>query len=91
MCLQGLDSAYEQALRTGTVVMPWSKHVKMTYVDLRDLKTLVADDMPAGAPPPDQPEGLGPMFANYNRHGFHGGNALALRTIRQRETRSVAD
>jgi uncharacterized protein YbjT (DUF2867 family) len=131
MYLQGLDSAYEQALRTGTVVMPWSRHAKMTYVDLRDLadaaaiaftdarlsrgtfelaaggmidrielaalmsraagQTLVAGDMPAGASPPDQPEGLRAMFADYDRHGFHGGNALALRTILQRETRSVAD
>lgn len=37
MYLQGLDGAFEQARRTGTLVMPWSKHSKMTYVDYREL------------------------------------------------------
>jgi hypothetical protein len=47
--------------------------------------------MPADALPPDQPKRLTAMFDDYDKHGFHGGNALALRTILQRETRSVAD
>jgi hypothetical protein len=45
----------------------------------------------ADALPPDQPKGLTAMFDDYEKHGFHGGNALALRMILQRETRSVSD
>jgi len=30
------------------------------------------------------------MFAEYDRHGFHGGNPLVLRTILQHEPRTVA-
>lgn len=131
MYMQAFDTAYEQARQTGSVVMPWSKHSQMTYVDFRDVaeaaaiafiddrlsrgtfelaagdmidrvelaalmsraagKTLTAEDLPDGALPSDQPEGLTAMFGNYDKHGFHGGNALVLRTILQRETRSVAD
>jgi uncharacterized protein YbjT (DUF2867 family) len=40
--------------------------------------------------PPGQPDGLAAMFADYDRHGFHGGNALILRAILEREPRSVA-
>jgi len=29
------------------------------------------------------------MFADYDRYGFHGGNALVLRSILQREPRSL--
>jgi hypothetical protein len=42
-------------------------------------------DVPAG------PEGLATMFADYDRHGFHGGNSLVLQAILHREPRSVAD
>jgi hypothetical protein len=31
------------------------------------------------------------MFTDYDRHGFHGGNSLALRTILGREPRSLTD
>ena len=131
MYMQAFDSAYQQALRTGAVVMPWSKHSQMTYVDFRDVadaaaiaftdvrlsrgtfelaaggmidrvelaalmsrtagRILAAEDTPAGPLPPDQPAGLTEMFGDYDKHGFHGGNALVLRTILQREARSVAD
>lgn len=131
MYMQAFDATYHQALRTGAVVMPWSMHSQMTYVDLRDVadaaaiaftdsrlsrgtfelaaggminrvelavqlsraagRTLVAENMPADALPPDQAQGLKAMFDDYDRHGFHGGNALALRTILQRDTRSVTD
>jgi hypothetical protein len=31
------------------------------------------------------------MFAEYDRHGFHGGNSLVLRAILGREPRTVAE
>ena len=132
MYMQGLDDAYAQASSTGTLVMPWSKHSKMTYVDYRDVaeaaalalagdrlsmgtfelaapgmvdrtelaelmsaaagREVTAADLPPGFElPPGQPEGLGAMFAEYDRHGFHGGNSLVLRAILGREPRSVAE
>jgi uncharacterized protein YbjT (DUF2867 family) len=42
MYMQGLEGAFEQARRTGTLVMPWSKHSEMTYVDYRDVAEAVA-------------------------------------------------
>ena len=129
MFLQGLDSAWQQARRTGALVMPWSKRSQMTYVDYRDVSEVVAlafaekrlsygtfelaaggtvdrvrlaelfsaasgsritaDDLPAGAPPADLPPGLVAMFADYDHHGFHGGNSLALQAILRRAPRSV--
>jgi uncharacterized protein YbjT (DUF2867 family) len=131
MYMQALDAAFQQALRSGTLVMPWSKHSRMTYVDYRDVaeaaalafagerlsfgtfelaspgmvdrvrlaelmtaaagREVIAEDPPAGSTlPPGQPDGLGAMFAEYDRHGFHGGNQLVLRTILQHEPRTVA-
>lgn len=131
MFLQGLDLAWRQARRTGALVMPWSKHSQMSYVDYRDVADaaalafadprlsygtfelaaggtvdrlhlaelfsaasglhVTADDLPAGALPPDLPSGLRAMFADYDRHGFHGGNPLALQAILRRAPRSVED
>lgn len=132
MYMQGLDGTYQQALRTGTIVFPWSKLSKMTYVDYRDVAdaaalafidhrlsygsfelaaggmitrvelaelmsraagtTITAQDMPTGSGPSDgQPAGLTAMFTEYDQHGFHGGNPLALRTILQRDPRSIAN
>jgi len=131
MYMQALAGTYRQALQSSTVIMPWSKESRMTYVDYRDVaeaaaiaftddrlargtfelaaggmidrielaalmsgaagKTLTAEDAPADADAsPDQPDGLTAMFSYYNQHGFHGGNNLVLRTILQREPRSVA-
>jgi len=42
MCMQCLQGAFEQARRTGTFVMPWSKHSEMTYVDYRDVAEAAA-------------------------------------------------
>ncbi len=42
MFLQGLAGAYQQALQSGTVVMPWSKRSRMTYVDYRDVADVAA-------------------------------------------------
>jgi uncharacterized protein YbjT (DUF2867 family) len=42
MYMQGLDGAYEQALSDGTLIFPWSKHSKMTYVDYRDVAEAAA-------------------------------------------------
>jgi uncharacterized protein YbjT (DUF2867 family) len=129
MFLQGLDSAWQQARRTGSLVMPWSKHSQMSYVDYRDVadvaalaftdprlsygtfelaaggtvdrarlaqlfsavseRHITADDLPVGALPPDLPRGLLAMFADYDRHGLHGGNPLALQAILRRAPRSV--
>jgi hypothetical protein len=67
-------------------------------IELAELMTAVAGrevtaaDLPPGSElPPGQPEGLGTMFAEYDRHGFHGGNSLVLRAILGREPRSMAD
>lgn len=131
MFMQGLAGAWHQALRTGTVVMPWSNHAAMTYVDYRDVadvvaigftqalldrgtfelaapgmidrvrlaalmseiagRPLAAQDLNSGTEPEagETPEGLQAMFRDYDRHGFHGGNALVLRSILQREPRSL--
>ena len=113
MYMQGLGDAYTRARSTGSLVMPWSKHSKMTYVDYRDVaeaaalalagdrlamgtfelaepgmadraelaelmtaaagREVTAADLPPGSGlPPGQPEGLGAMFAEYDRHGCHG-------------------
>ena len=54
-------------------------------------REVIAEDLPAGFTlPPGQPDGLGAMFAEYDRHGFHGGNPLVLRAILQHEPRTVA-
>jgi hypothetical protein len=42
MYMQGLQGAFEQARRTGTLVMPCSKHSEMTYVDYRDVAEVAA-------------------------------------------------
>jgi hypothetical protein len=56
------------------------------------MKVLAAADLPPGfEQPPGQSEGLGAMFAEYDRHGFHGGTSLVLRAILGREPRSVAE
>lgn len=129
MYMQALAATYADALKSGEVSGPWSKHAKMSYVDYRDVadvaalaftdprlaygtfelaaggmvdrleiaelmshaagKTLRAVDSPNDAP--DQPEGLGAMFTDYDQHGFHGGNSLVLESILQREPRTVAD
>jgi uncharacterized protein YbjT (DUF2867 family) len=131
MYMQALEGAFEQVLRSGTLVMPWSKRSRMTYVDYRDVaeaaalaftgdrmsfgtfelaapgmvdrvrlaelmtaaagREVIAEDLPAGFTlPPGQPDGLGAMFAEYDRHGFHGGNPLVLRAVLQRAPRTVA-
>ncbi len=127
MFMQGLAGAYAQALESGTVVMPWSKHSRMTYVDYRDVADVAAtaftgDTLDHGtfelaAPgthdrvaiaalmsgvagreltaedssglPPGQPLGLMAMLQEYDRFGFHGGNALVLRSILRREPRGL--
>lgn len=42
MFLQGLDGAWQQAHRDGTLVLPWSKHSRMSYVDYRDVADVTA-------------------------------------------------
>lgn len=130
MFLQGLDGAWQQARRSGALVMPWSRHSRMSYVDYRDVadvaalaftdsrlsngtfelaagavnrtqlaemfakasgERVTAEDMPSGALPPGLPDGLRAMFADYDQHGFHGGNSLVLQAILGRAPRSIAD
>jgi hypothetical protein len=63
----------------------------LAYVAVPRGREVIAEDLPAGfALPPGQPDGLGAMFAEYDRHGFHGGNPLVLRAILQHEPRTVA-
>jgi uncharacterized protein YbjT (DUF2867 family) len=57
----------------------------MSRVAGRVLSAENTDDLPPA------PEGLATMFADYDRHGFHGGNSLVLQAILQREPRAVAD
>lgn len=42
MFMQGLAGAWQEALNSGTVTMPWSQHSAMTYVDYRDVAEVVA-------------------------------------------------
>lgn len=42
MYVQALEATYHQALDTGRVVAPWSKHSKTTYVDYRDVAEVAA-------------------------------------------------
>ena len=130
MFMQGLAGVWQQALRTGTLVMPWSKTSAMSYVDYRDVADVVAtafaddtlnfgtfelaspgmvdrvriaalmsdaagrhlsaeDPAPDGASSARQPAEIRAMFDSYDKHGFHGGNAVVLRTLLQREPRTV--
>lgn len=57
----------------------------MSQVAGRQLRAEDTGDVPPG------PEGLATMFADYDRHGFHGGNSLVLQAILRREPRSVTD
>lgn len=57
----------------------------MSRVAGRALRAEDTDDVPPG------PDGLATMFADYDQHGFHGGNSLVLQSILHREPRSVAD
>ncbi|WP_349899204.1 NmrA family NAD(P)-binding protein [Parafrigoribacterium soli] len=52
---------------------------------------ITAADVPVDALPPSLPAGLKAMFAEYDRHGFHGGNALVLSSILGRAPRSIED
>jgi uncharacterized protein YbjT (DUF2867 family) len=52
---------------------------------------ITAADVPAGALPPSLPQGLRTMFAEYDRHGFHGGNSLVLSSILGHSPRSLED
>lgn len=54
-------------------------------------RDIVAVDPDAPQQPPDAPPGLSAMFDAYDRHGFHGGNDLVLRTILGRRPTSVSD
>jgi uncharacterized protein YbjT (DUF2867 family) len=42
MYVQALEATYRDALKTGTVTAPWSKHSQMTYVDYRDVAEVAA-------------------------------------------------
>lgn len=52
-------------------------------------RDIVAADPDASARPEGLPAGLAAMFDAYDRHGFHGGNDLVLRTILHRPPTSV--
>ncbi|MFZ0903626.1 MAG: hypothetical protein WAN71_07065 [Mycobacterium sp.] len=62
-------------------------------VEIAELMSRVAGRPPRAEDPddvPPGPEGLATMFADYDQHGFHGGNSLVLQAILHREPRSVA-
>jgi len=42
MYMQALAGTYRQALQSSTVIMPWSKESRMTYVDYRDVAEAAA-------------------------------------------------
>lgn len=52
---------------------------------------IAAEDLPAEALPPGLPDGLRAMFADYDRHGFHGGNSLVLQAALGHAPRSITD
>ena len=52
---------------------------------------LRAEDLPAGADAASGEPGLAAMFADYDQHGFHGGNSLVLQAILLRPPRTVGD
>ncbi|MGH3320726.1 MAG: NmrA family NAD(P)-binding protein [Streptosporangiaceae bacterium] len=54
-------------------------------------RDIVAVDPDAAPRPQGLPPGLIAMFEAYDRHGFHGGNNLVLRTILGRRPTSVSD
>jgi uncharacterized protein YbjT (DUF2867 family) len=49
------------------------------------------DEFTAGMPAGPLRDGLSRMFAQYDRHGFAGGNALVLQAVLGREPRSLLD
>jgi uncharacterized protein YbjT (DUF2867 family) len=68
----------------------------VTRVELAEMMSRVAGrEITAADPPslpaPAQPDGMAGMFAEYDQHGFRGGNPLALHTILGRPPRSVVD
>ena len=136
MFMQNFAGSWSSVQQQGKIAMPYSKDVKVTYVDYRDVaevaaialaedtlsygtfelsapgmvdrkeiaatmsealgKTVVADEIPVEAweqntKMPDGPmkEGLLKMFKHYNAYGFRGGNALVLKTILEREPRTL--
>lgn len=40
--MQGIDPMFERAIKTGQLIMPWSMHSMMTYVDYRDVADAAA-------------------------------------------------
>lgn len=57
----------------------------------RDVRAESIDPAAIGLPPGAEGDGLRAMFRDYDRHGFHGGNELVLRSILQREPRTVSE
>ncbi len=128
MFLQGLGVA--DAVATGRLAAPWSRHSRMSYVDYRDVAEVAAtalatnelahgtfelcsagmwdrvtvaelitavaghpvqaEQVDPAVPPGPMGDGLRAMFAEYDDHGFHGGNDLVLRTLLDREPHGVA-
>ncbi|MEO6885978.1 MAG: NmrA/HSCARG family protein, partial [Jatrophihabitantaceae bacterium] len=52
---------------------------------------VTAGELTGDALPPGLPDGLRAMFADYDRHGLHGGNSLVLQAILDHAPRSITD
>jgi uncharacterized protein YbjT (DUF2867 family) len=136
MFMQNLDNSWSAVLKQGRFSLPYSKQMKASYVDYRDVAEVAAlaltedkldygtfelcapgmvnrlelvammseaieHPIEAGEPTfdewaqathiPDGPtrEGMRKMYANYDQHGFPGGNALVLRAILGQEPRTL--
>jgi uncharacterized protein YbjT (DUF2867 family) len=136
MFMQNLDNSWNTVLEKDRFSLPYSKHMKASYVDYRDVAEVAAlaltedklgygtfelcasgmvnrvelvammseasgHSIEAGEPTFDEwvqtahipdgfiREGMRKMYANYDRYGFPGGNALVLRAILGRKPRTL--
>jgi uncharacterized protein YbjT (DUF2867 family) len=136
MFMQNFDSSWSSVLKHRRFSLPYSKHMKASYVDYRDVAEVAAlaltgdrlgygtfelcapgmvdrvelarimseaighlieasespfDEWAQAAQIPEgsMREGMRTMYADYNQHGFPGGNALVLRSILGREPRTL--
>ena len=134
--MQTMESGWTEVIRSGRFALPYSRRVKTSFVDYRDVAEVAAEAfvtdkfdngtyelsapglfnraeiaalmsealelrIDAGELSFDMwadraqiPEGmvragLKRMYAEYNQHGFHGGNAVVLKCLLGREPRTL--
>jgi uncharacterized protein YbjT (DUF2867 family) len=132
MFMQTIENGWDQILKTRRFALPYSMHVKASYVDYHDVAEVASiammthkldygtfelcaegmysrveltalmgealmgpvepgevpfEDWARSAGIPEGPvrEGMRAMYADYDEHGFPGGNALVLKAVLRRE------